>query len=178
MPRPLLPPDTGDAAGPGENTKKKCISKSQLPWRVRIAFAALSFAARQTGVTYFAGANVQGTLALVAGVAVGGSGLLAADPSGGQAIVFSINPELVAPGTSGVSGGLQVGAATYSTVDGFKEWSAGFELNIADGPAAGYGLNKNSSGIASYAMLGVGTPGGSFSPLAGSYGFVVRICPE
>jgi len=115
----------------------------------------------------------------ITGFSVGGSGVMATDPQGNQAFVFSLGGSATV-GTPGFGGGLQIGAATYQNVQGFAGGSYGWEASGGVGLNVGFGKNSNSSGIATYANIGLAA-GKNFdwSPSTGSNGLlIVPLCKD
>jgi hypothetical protein len=78
--------------------------------------------------------------------------LFATDPQGNQALVLSTSAAATV-GTSGVSGGLQFGAATYQNVSGFAGQGFGKEASGGLGLVVGGGYATSSSGVATYANI-------------------------
>jgi len=136
--------------------KQDCIPRSALLIQVRLQLALMKYASKKTGVTYFVG--LQGSYARTKfgfGFSVGGSVGLATDPQGNEAFIESVNGAGTI-GTPGISGGFQIGAATYADVSGFCGNSYGGEGGVGNGLVVGGGYSTNSSGLFTYANVGGG----------------------
>lgn len=164
----------------GGDTERNCIPRRWLPWNVRLGLAAMSFASKVSGVTYFLG--VQGSVAVtnnVSGGSYGFSGVWATDPQGNQGLVYSLTGAGTI-GTAGGSIGLHVGGATYTNIRGFRGASYGWEAGAGHGLIVGGGTNSNSSGQAMFANISFAF-GKTFdwSPKTVSNGLIIlRICKD
>lgn len=134
----------------------KCVPRKYLPGLARLGIYLMSKAAKTTGVTYFFG--LQGAMARtkIAGVSYGVSGVWAADPQGHVGVVYSYSLASTV-GTPGLSGGLEIGAATYQNFyDGLPGASWGKEASGGIGLLVGGGYASNAAGVATYATIGAG----------------------
>lgn len=97
-------------------------------------------------------------------------------PQGNQGIIFSANGAATL-GTPGGGGGIEIGAATYQNINGFAGNSFGKQANAGLGMTVGGGYSTNSSGVFTFATVGLGA-GVNVSPKSMSRGLlIVPICP-
>lgn len=155
---------------------KNCVPRDDLSLELRLQLKLMSLASKLTGVSYYVG--VQGSYARTGG-GFGASGGLgtgyATDPQGNEGIVYSASGAATL-GTPGFSAGIQVGGATYQNISGFGGSSYGAEVEAGDNVVYGFGGNRNSSGIFTYADIGAGKKTFDASRTV-SYGKVLLICP-
>ncbi|MCI0625722.1 MAG: RHS repeat-associated core domain-containing protein, partial [Acidobacteria bacterium] len=169
--------DGGTESQP-QQQKPPCIPRNQLPFGADSLLTALSFWAKVTGVTYFAGGSVNRTFARGLGATAGGSVLFAADPQGNQAVVTSLSLQ-GAVGSQAFSAGFVVGAATYQNVSGFGGPSRGGDVQYGRGLAIGGSASRNSSGELTSAFVGGGIGGRATGGPALSMGFqVAPVCAQ
>jgi RHS repeat-associated protein len=135
--------------------KEDCIPRSAFDLNTRLQFALMKLASKISGVTYYFG--VQASYARTKfgfGYSFGGSIGIATDPQGNEAIIASPAGGATI-GTPGLSGGIQIGAATFSNVSGFCGNSFGGEASGGAGLNVGGGYSTNSSGLFTYANVGI-----------------------
>jgi RHS repeat-associated protein len=160
--------------------KTKCVPRKYLPPIARLGLFLMSKASKATGNTFFFGLQGAMSKTKIAGVTYGVSGVWATDPQGNVGIVYSFTLASTV-GTPGLSGGLQIGAATYQNFyDGLPGASWGKDLTFGDGLLVGGGYASNSAGVATYATVGAGLGRNiDVNTHALSYGaIVIPLCPE
>lgn len=156
-----------------------CVPRDGLALPLRLQLYLMGQASKLTGVTYYFG--LQGSYTRSKGgfgySITGGLGF-ATDPQGNTAAIVS-GGTAGTLGTPGFGGGFQVGAATFSSVYGFGGNSYGAEASGGEGLIVGGGYCTNSSGLFTYANVGVALGKNvNVSPKALSNGLkVVLICP-
>jgi hypothetical protein len=139
----------------------------------------MSLASKASGVSYYAG--IQGSYTLTrGGFGTGGGGGVgfATDPQGNTGVVVSVSGAGTL-GTPGGGGGIQVGAATFQHISGFGGNSFGQEASGGLGLVVGGGYNRNSSGVFTYANVGIASGKNfNYSPSTISNGVkIIPICP-
>jgi hypothetical protein len=146
---------------------------------VRLQLKLMSLASKLTGITYYLG--VQGSYAYtIGGFGFSGGGTVgyAADPQGNEGMVYSLNGAATL-GSPGGGGSLQIGAGTYQNINGFSGNSFGQEAGGGVGLIVGGGYNTNSSGIFTYANVGLAAGKNfDYSPSTISNALIILlICP-
>jgi len=169
--------NTTEAFAAANNGTPPCRPSSQLNIAERGLFNALSFWANLTGTSYSVSIGGSRTFGKVLGATVGASRTYAADPTGGQAIITSAYFQAsVTPGGA-AAGYVQVGAATYPTVQGYAGPSTGGDFLYAPGFAVGGGYASNASGVQTFATIGYGVGARVSGGPSGSVGTqMVTIC--
>jgi uncharacterized protein RhaS with RHS repeats len=157
-----------------------CLPSGDLPLEIRLGLKLMSLASRASGVSYYAG--IQGSYTFTRGGfgASGGGGLgFATDPQGNQGLVVSLGGGGTL-GTAGGGGGIQIGAATFQNISGFGGNSFGQEASGGAGLIVGGGYNTNSSGIFTYANVGLALGKNvNYSPRTISNGVkIILLCPQ
>jgi hypothetical protein len=175
-------PDASGYAPPKPSAPKQqpqpCKAMSDINAVGRILLPGLSYWARFSGVTYFAGGSFSRTFAQGLGATVGGSYLYAADPQGRLAILQSV-PIQAAAGAQAFSVGVTVGSATYQNVGAFLGPSTGYGAQYGRLLAVGGDYATNSAGVSTSAFVGFGIGGRATVGPAISIGTqLTEVCAE
>ena len=174
-----LPANNSDPSGLAPGCSTNCLPRGDLPLDLRLQLKLMSLASKLTDVTYYVGA--QGSYTFTNGgfgaSAAGGVGY-ATDPEGNEGLVYSLGGGATL-GTPGGEVGLQIGGATYQNISGFSGNSFGQEAGGGSGLIVGGGLNTNSSGVFTYANVGVAAlKNVDYSPSTISNAVkIILICP-